>query len=128
MNASITCMRSPISVVVMYLLIATGVSAQTIARPESSAITAAAASPVGQPAVTSAPGVSGGQGGSVAAPSTGPPDNRTPTTEDSFVRGRIIAADSGRPLRRATVRITGAAIRGARSATTDVDGRYEFAE
>jgi hypothetical protein len=42
------------------------------------------------------------------------------------IRGRVVAADSGAPLRRAQVRLSAAELRVNRSATTDADGRYEF--
>jgi hypothetical protein len=54
-------------------------------------------------------------------------DTRPPATGRSTVRGRVIAADSGQPLRRATVRISAPELRGTRSALTGTDGRYEFA-
>ena len=42
------------------------------------------------------------------------------------IRGRVVAADTGAPLRRAQVRLSAAELRVNRSATTDADGRYEF--
>lgn len=42
------------------------------------------------------------------------------------IRGRVVAADTGTPLRRAQVRLSAAELRVNRSATTDPDGRYEF--
>ena len=42
------------------------------------------------------------------------------------IRGRVVAADTGAPLRRAQVRISAAELRVNRSATTDAEGRYEF--
>jgi Carboxypeptidase regulatory-like domain len=44
------------------------------------------------------------------------------------LRGHVLAADTGRPLRKAQVRIFAAEIRENRLATTDDDGRYEFKE
>src|SRR5580700_10412615 len=47
------------------------------------------------------------------------------------LRGRVVAAASGQPLRRALVRIMateGAAVPLLRSTTTDGSGRYEFTE
>jgi protocatechuate 3,4-dioxygenase beta subunit len=41
------------------------------------------------------------------------------------IRGRIVTADTGGPVRRAQVRLSGPEV-GVRTATTDVDGRYEF--
>lgn len=43
------------------------------------------------------------------------------------IRGRVVAADTGAPVRRAQVRISGTDV-GARSALTDAEGRYEFRE
>ena len=42
------------------------------------------------------------------------------------IRGRVVAADTGAPLRRAQVRLSAAELRVNRAATTDADGRYEF--
>ncbi len=44
----------------------------------------------------------------------------------SRISGRVVAADTGAPLRRAQVRISAAELRVNRSATTDAEGRYEF--
>ena len=44
------------------------------------------------------------------------------------LRGHVLAADTGRPLRKAQVRILAGEIRENRLATTDDDGRYEFKE
>lgn len=44
------------------------------------------------------------------------------------LRGHVLAADTGRPLRKAQVRIFAGEIRENRVATTDDDGRYEFKE
>ena len=80
---------------------------------------------VGQATSTSQPTV--GVPGAVAsqAPRRDPdqPANGTAT-----VRGHVVAADSGQPLRRARVRIFSNEIRVGRVATTDEGGRYEFTE
>jgi hypothetical protein len=57
-----------------------------------------------------------------------PPGNAQPVTGRSTIRGRIVAADGGQPMRRAAVRITALELRGMRTALTDADGRYEFRE
>jgi hypothetical protein len=57
-----------------------------------------------------------------------PPRDNTAKTGTAILRGRIVAADSGQPLRKAQVRIFSAEIRENRMATTDVQGRYEFKE
>jgi protocatechuate 3,4-dioxygenase beta subunit len=44
------------------------------------------------------------------------------------LRGHVLAADTGRPIRKAQVRIFAAEIRENRVATTDDGGRYEFKE
>ena len=73
------------------------------------------------------------------APVPGPPVPRAPIqprdgaaaqtpTGTGRIRGRVVAADTGAPLRRAQVRISAAELRVNRAATTDADGRYEFSE
>lgn len=49
-----------------------------------------------------------------------------PRTGTSRIRGRVVDVDTGQPLRRAIVRISGAQIRESRSTATDAEGRYEF--
>ena len=49
-------------------------------------------------------------------------------TGTARIRGRVVAADTGAPLRRAVVRLSAAELRVNRSATTDAEGRYDFAE
>src|SRR4051794_16903742 len=46
----------------------------------------------------------------------------------STLRGHVVAADSGQPLRRAQVRVTSPDLRENRMTTTDGDGKYEFKE
>jgi len=46
----------------------------------------------------------------------------------SILRGQIVAADSGSPIRRAQVRVTSPDAREGRVATTDQQGRFEFKE
>ena len=53
-------------------------------------------------------------------------DAQPAKTGTSQIRGRILAADNGQPLRRASVRLTSPEIREGRGTTTDADGRYEF--
>jgi len=55
-------------------------------------------------------------------PGMGPRQAKTGT---SRLRGRATAADSGSPVRRAVVRISGQDI-GSKTAMTDAEGRYEF--
>ena len=49
-------------------------------------------------------------------------------TGNSRIRGRVVAADTGRPLRRALVRLSSPAVRESRTTNTDQDGQYEFAQ
>jgi hypothetical protein len=78
------------------------------------------------------PTSTGGGAGAAAAQQNGsttpPRDPRLAPTGDAKIRGRVVAADTGRPLRRVTVRISGGALRGSRTAATDVDGRYELTD
>ena len=61
-------------------------------------------------------------------PNVPPPRDAKPVIGRSVVRGRVLAAESGQPLRRATVGIRAAELRVPRSTMTDADGRYEFRE
>src|SRR6187551_2409152 len=67
----------------------------------------------------------------ISGPEGGPismlPPGRQPKVGTSRVRGRILASDTGNPVRRAQVRITGPDI-GTKTALTDAQGRYEFKE
>jgi hypothetical protein len=49
-------------------------------------------------------------------------------TGTAVIKGHVVAADTGRPLRRAQVRLTSTALRGGRLTTTDAEGAYEFKE
>ena len=53
-------------------------------------------------------------------------DDQRPGT--ATLRGHVLAADTGRPLRKAQVRIVAGEIRENRVVSTDDDGRYEFKE
>jgi len=55
-------------------------------------------------------------------PGMGP---RQPKTGTARLRGRVTAVETGGPVRRAQVRISGPDI-GSKTAITDADGRYEF--
>lgn len=63
-------------------------------------------------------------------PIGGPParDNAVPRTGTARIRGRVVAGDTGQPLRRVLVRATSAELRENRATTTDADGKYEFTE
>ena len=71
------------------------------------------------------------------SPMPGPPgprpqmparDNSAIPTGTARIRGRVVSADTGTPLRRATIRISSNELRINRSANTDAEGRYELAE
>ena len=73
-------------------------------------------------------GLVSGQGG-VGGPMVQlPPRDQAPAVGTSRIRGRVIAEGSGRPLRRANVRLSSPGIRDSRSATTDQEGRFEFVD
>jgi protocatechuate 3,4-dioxygenase beta subunit len=74
-----------------------------------------------------------GQVGSVQVPAGGqlPGGNNNtapPVPGTATLRGHVLAADTGLPLRKAQVRIMASDIRENRLATTDADGRFEFTE
>lgn len=64
----------------------------------------------------------------VPLPNGFPQRDTRPATGTSVIRGRVIDASTGAPLRRAAVRIFGPEIRESRSAITDAEGRYEFTD
>jgi hypothetical protein len=68
-----------------------------------------------------------GQG---APPPPGPArDNARPAKAGTAtLRGRVVAADTGQPLRKAQVRVMSGELRENRMTTTDADGKYEFKE
>ena len=49
-------------------------------------------------------------------------------TGTAVLRGRVVASDSGQPLRKAQVRVSSPELRENRLATTDANGKYEFKE
>lgn len=62
-------------------------------------------------------------GGRVERP---PRDPRETPTGTSVIRGRVVAADTGAPIRRAQVRAMAGEIRESRMASTDAQGRFEL--
>ena len=52
-------------------------------------------------------------------------DARPTVTGTSIIRGRIFAADSSKPLRRARISVSAAALGEPRTTSTNVDGKYE---
>ena len=57
-----------------------------------------------------------------------PRDGQPARVGTARISGRVVAADSGQPIRRAVVRVTAAEIRENRSTVTDAEGRYELKE
>jgi hypothetical protein len=55
-------------------------------------------------------------------------DAATQKTGTARLSGRVTSLDSGRPIRRAVVRATGAELREGKSVSTDVEGRWELRE
>jgi protocatechuate 3,4-dioxygenase beta subunit len=62
------------------------------------------------------------------APPQPPPDNEPGPAGTARIRGRILAADTGEPLRRADVHLNGPELHETRSTITDVNGEYEFSD
>jgi hypothetical protein len=79
--------------------------------------------------VAQQPGIPGGTprpglpGGRVQRPPRDPLDKPTGT---AVIRGRIVSADTGAPIRRAQVRAFSGEFRDSRMASTDAQGRFEF--
>src|SRR4051794_16013523 len=70
-------------------------------------------------------------GAAVSRPGMPPDQNRaardaSPATGTSRIRGRVVAADTGQPLRKALVRVVSQQLREGRSVTTGSDGQYDF--
>jgi hypothetical protein len=65
--------------------------------------------------------------GQVTGPGvTGPRDNVKAKTGTARLRGRVVGGDSGAPLRRASVHLSGENLEESRSAFTDEQGRWEI--
>jgi protocatechuate 3,4-dioxygenase beta subunit len=67
------------------------------------------------------------------APTPGLPQRDAPAdpqqlrdNSNSTLKGRVVALDTGAPLRRVQLRLTGGKLRQGRATLTDADGRYEF--
>ncbi len=78
-----------------------------------------------------APGGANLPGPAIQRPQPGMPARDNPATAPvgtGKILGRVTAADTGAPLRRAQVRITAAEQRVVKTATTDTDGKYQFVE
>ena len=57
-----------------------------------------------------------------------PRDQSAQATGTAKIRGAVLASDDGRPLRRASVRVSAPELREPRSTVTDLSGRYEIAD
>jgi protocatechuate 3,4-dioxygenase beta subunit len=57
-----------------------------------------------------------------------PAQQAADATPKGRIAGRVVAADSGRPVRRARVFLSGAAVAGGRGSLTDDEGRFELTE
>lgn len=55
-----------------------------------------------------------------------PPRDTSQKTGTARIRGRVVAADTGQPLRKAQVRATAPDLRENRGTSTDADGRFEL--
>jgi hypothetical protein len=83
-------------------------------------LTASAQAPAGQP--------QGAAGRGQQRPMRAQPSRVDAPRGTSVMRGQIVAADNGAPIRRAQIRITAPEAREGRVATTDSQGRFEFKE
>lgn len=92
---------------------------------------AQAGDPNAQPRVGGAQGAGPGQGGGgqrgPARAQAGRPPAELPKGT-SILRGQVVAADTGSPIRRAQVRVSSPDARDGRIATTDAQGRFELKE
>ena len=61
-------------------------------------------------------------------PNVGPPRDTSQKTGTARIRGRVVAADTGQPLRKAQVRASAPELRENRVTSTDADGRFELKE
>ena len=85
------------------------------------------------PVIAAAQAIAVPQGTPVPGPPPARPqiparDNSAIPTGTARIRGRVVSADTGAPLRRATVRVSAGEIRVNRSVNTDAEGKYELAD
>lgn len=73
-------------------------------------------------------GIGAGQRRQVTPPRAGGPETGEAPRGTAVIRGVVLAADTGTPIRRAQVRASAPGIRDNRLATTDAQGRFEFKE
>jgi hypothetical protein len=64
--------------------------------------------------------------GALGAPGQSMRDTAKPREGTGMIRGRVFAADANGPLRRARVRLSSPELQITRTATTDLEGRFEF--
>ena len=75
------------------------------------------------------PAPQGGQPPRPPVQGTPPRDVRPPLTGSAVIRGRVVAADTDRPLRRARIQVSAPDLGGEnRTTSTNADGRYEIKE
>ena len=84
----------------------------------------------GMPELKFGPTYLSAQGGVVMGqrpgPRIGPRDNQAPQIGTGRLLGRVVGGDTGMPLRRAIVRLSGQDFREGRVASTDEEGRWEL--
>lgn len=69
-----------------------------------------------------------GGGGRGAAAGQARDATQTPVTGTAMIIGQVITGDTGTPVRRARVNLSGAELRGQRSTMTDDEGRFVFTQ
>lgn len=107
--------RRPLATTVVLFLLLSGLAARQAPSP---GVPAPPPQPTGP-----APGRPGPSG-----PATGPRDKPVEATGTGRIAGRVTAAGSTQPLRRAILRIHGEGLQEGRMTATDEGGRYEFKE
>jgi protocatechuate 3,4-dioxygenase beta subunit len=101
----------------------------TVTGPDGRTMTVTTTrSPDGVNTIEGRPAPQGGGASGVVLPNGLPQRDTRPVTGSSVIRGRVIDASTGAPLRRAGIRLSGAEIREMRTALTDAEGRYEFTD
>ena len=66
--------------------------------------------------------------GLVPAMAQAPARDNTAVAGKAVIRGRVLAAETGRPLGKARVRLVGPEVREGLNVRTDAEGRFEFKE
>jgi hypothetical protein len=118
--------RVPVSMIRKYIvevpMVRAVVMAMCLAVASHVAIaqTPGAPAPGAPPTATQRPGLPGGR---MQRPARDPKETPTGT---SVIRGRVVTADGGTPIRRVQVRAMSAELRESRMASTDAQGRYEL--